>query len=121
RPNATPAEAPERTERPADFPEIVDEDRTTLPPSESTPPPIALPDLLPELNPAAPEAATAAAPALEIAAETPQLEEETAAARLEGRPPLARIERSPIIEPDGSLPAERAAPEATERVDETFD
>jgi hypothetical protein len=122
RPNETPETPQERTDRPFDVPEVAETDRTIEPPppiEQPIPPVVELPET-PEVTPGRelpkPEELAAAPP------KPLEIEEETAEARAEDRPPLARSDRTPLAEAGEDLPPERAAaPLATDRVADDFD
>ncbi len=121
RPNETVMTPQDRSDRPFELPDSVETSRTVEPLTAIERPVPPLQDL-PETPDTAPESQSPLPE--ELAADAPkplEIEEETAEARVEERPPLARADRTPAAEAGEDLPLERAAPLATDRIADDFD
>lgn len=125
RPNETLVTPQERIDRPFDVPDVADTDRTIEPPPAPVDRPVPTIQDLPEMAEVAPDQQVPEV--AELSAQPPkplEIDAETAEAREEDRPPLARTDRTSAAEAGEDLPPEpeRAAlPAATERVADDFD
>ena len=122
RPGEIASTPQDRSDRPFELPDPVETERTVEPLAAIDRP---LPSLeeLPETPDVAPETTPAEIPEMRAEAARPlEVDQETAEARTEQRPPLARTDRSPAAAAGEDEPLERAAlPAASDRLATEFD
>lgn len=124
RPNETPVSesASERFERLDELPEAVEDNRSVVESFEDVIEPIPSPGELPALAETAPAVIESDSPMITSDVRPLAIEEQTADAREEERPTMARSEPLSTLEPAEAVPTERETiPSLTERPDDEFD